>query len=290
MSGFIFLPASDTESDGSGRLRPTSLTNAVLDADGAVTGLTNGVSYVPFYLVDGPARTPGTTTLPVFLDARASSDNTGSGINSFTATRPAYSTGDLVVVAVFNDGDDARVGALTVTAPDAETVTKRIDTFDDGDAGTNGHSATLFTYVAGATKAAAGADIVCTLGVGLIEQFYVVVMVFDAGTFNASTPLLNLTTSTSGTTGTTDVSSGGFTAAAANGIVVFIAGREFEAVSALAPSGWTQRINSDGGAMAIYAATRNAPTTTSETVAAQSFPGATGTVQFVGMTFLVNPA
>ena len=111
----------------------------------------------------------------------------------------------------------------------------------------------------------------------------------DAGTFNTTTRLVNKTTTTS-TAGETFALSGAFTASAAQGRLGFVCARAFDAISTTAPVGWTQAANVDYGALPGYAALRNAATTSSESVAATTFPGITGTHPYVGFTYVVNPA
>lgn len=281
MVQFLYAPAADFSGDDL-----TTLTNAVIDADGALTGLTNGTAYRALVLSDpSPSFTPSGTSAPVLIDTVISGTNTAT--NSFAASNPAYSTGDLVLVAVMNDRDAATLGAVSITAPNAETVTTEQATFGDGNSGADGHVMTVFSYVATA-GATAGANITCA-NAGTADQYTVVVQVWDAGTFNTTTRLVNKTT-TSSTAGDANVTSGAFTASSAQGRLGFICARAFDGVSDTPPTGWTEEANADYGALPGYAALRNAATTASESVTATTFTGLTAARPFVGFTYVVNPA
>lgn len=281
MVQFLYAPAADFSGDDL-----TTLSNAVIDADGALTGLTNGTAYRALVLSDpSPNFTPSGTSAPVLIDTVISGTNTFT--NAFSASNPTYSTGDLVLVFVMMDQDATRSGTVSITAPNGETVTTEQATFDDGNTGTNGHNMTVFSYVATA-GATAGANIACAND-NFADQFTVVVQVWDAGTFNTTTRLVNKTT-TSNTAGSTTVTSGAFTAAAAQGRIGFVACRAFDAFSATPPTGWTEEANADYGALPGYAAIRNAATTSSESVTATTFNTVSGTFPFVGFTYVVNPA
>lgn len=227
-------------------------------------------------------------TPPVLLGTEISGTNTDS--SSFAATNPAYSVGDLVLVFVMNDGGTDRVGTVSVTAPNAETVTQEQAPVSDGNAGTTGHTISAFSYVATSAESS-GANITCAISGGLsaVEQFTVVVMVFDAGTFNPTTRLVNKS-HTFSTGGETFMNSAAFSAATADGRVVFVAARAFDAVDTT-PAGWTQRANTDPGALPGYAATRDALTTSAESVAAATFSdSALDSRAYSALTVVVSPA
>jgi hypothetical protein len=145
----------------------------------------------------------------------------------------------------------------------------------------------MFTYVA--TSAETAGNIINVANSGTADQYIVIVEIYDAGTFNTTTRLLNKTvTKSAAAVGT--ITSGAFTAGAANGLISFVALTPFDALSSPAPTGWQQQENLDVGAIAGYLATRNALTTTSEAVTATSFPRSTGTGPFIAVTAVVNPA
>ncbi len=259
-------------------------TGALIDAAGLTGDVTCAITAVNEHASDtleSAAITLGAAVNPVILEVIASGTN--SGTTSFSATNPAYSIGDLVIVAVHIDRGAQHT--LTVTAPDGETVVAAEPYFDTGDTGTGGNSSGLFYYIA-TSAGAEGANITCTYGTG--EQFAVTVAVVDSGTFNAATPLVDVAaTSATGLTGEASAVSAAFTATPAAGLVAFFCGSNADAVSGT-PSGWTQQVNLDVGAVAGYCATRDAPTTASESVAAGTFTLA-GTQIWTGITAVINP-
>lgn len=237
-----------------------------------------GITYViaPYVPPSSPVVTP------VLLGTEHSGTN--SAVTSYTATNPAYSAGDLVLVSVSMDSDLDRVIPVTVVAPNGETVTKEVDTTDDGNVGTAGHCITLFSYIATAAQSS-GANIQCNSG-SQAEQFAVTVKVFDAGTFDPTTPLVNKNT-TASASAVANAPTAAFTAAVEDGMIVFFACTAFEPIGT-APAGWTGG-GFDVGAIATYGGQRTALTTSAESVSAVNFPITVSSQPFVAVTAVVAP-
>ena len=259
-------------------------TGGSIDARGLSGDLTVRVTATNIHgsdALESAVETLAAPVNPVHIATRMSGTN--SGVTSYAATNPAYSVGDLVIVATRND--HGTLETVTVTAPNGETVNTAQANFNTGTGGTGGTSMAVYWYIATSAETS-GANIACARTVG--EQWSVSVTVFDAGTFDAGMPLSNVTTT--GATGVTveaNAVSGAFTASSADGMVLFLAGMDVEPVSST-PAGWTERGNDDVGAIAGYVATRDAYTTAAESVAAATFPLAASRL-WVGVTAIVNP-
>ena len=259
-------------------------TGDTIDASGLSGDLTVRITAANIHgsdTLESAAETLAAAVNPVHLATMMSGTN--SGVTSYVATNPAYSIGDLVVVAVRVDrGTSTTVG---MTAPNGETVTTVRAQLDTGDTGTGSTSMALYWYIATAVRSS-GANITCTSSAA--EQFSVSVSVFDAGTFDATTPLANTASgSATGLTPTANATSPATTATETGGMALFFAGVDIETV-ATTPSGWTELGKNDIGAIGGYVGKRNAFTTAGENIAAATFPLANPSL-WVGVTAIVNP-
>ena len=229
---------------------------------------------------------------PVFLSSETSGIN--SAETTFDATHPAYSTGDLVITVVAIDRDVAQITPITLTTtadvatgPDGETlrIAKALsDNTAAGTGGTGANSLIIFDYTALADRAS-GANLRLSMGQANGDAWTIAVLVFEAGTFNPTTPISDVTTAIG--EAETAMASPTTTATNANGVVVFAAAVDFDD-TASTPAGWTKRAEFDIGAQAVCVFTRDALTTASEIVASASFP-INGTEGWVGSTFVINP-
>ena len=227
--------------------------------------------------LESSAITLASAINPVHLGTSMSGSN---GTSNYNATNPAYSIGDLVVVAFRMDR--GTVAGMSITAPDGETVNTAQAQFDTGDTGAGDISLAVYWYIATSAETS-GANINCVPGT--YEQISISVSVFDAGTFNATTPLANA--ATNGGDSTT-VGIPGTTATNAGGMVLAFAGAKVEPFST-APSGWTELGKNDVGAIAGWAGRRDAFTTASESVSAASVSIA-ATNDWVAATLVIEGA
>lgn len=225
------------------------------------------------------------TVNPVHLGTTIGGTNSGT---SYGLTTPAYSTGDLVVLAV-RIGQGALAGHSNdivppATGPDGETLTVVQAHFDNVTSGDD-MSMAVYRYIAAADRAA-GASI--SFGYDIVEQIVVSASVFDAGTFNASTPISNVTPAWSETV-VASASSGALTATYAGGMVITAIAGFADNITGT-PAGWTGLVTAlDVGALTGYVGKRDAFTTAGENVAAASFTLAGDGAAWVSTTFVVNP-
>lgn len=273
-------------------ITPTAGTNNF-----SATGLTENTAYKwHFYQVnpDGPSNivtsaeftTDAAVGLvePVLLDTVVSGTNTTT--DPFTADYPSYNVGDLIVVYVGNDNSDASIGPFVVTAPDGEAVYTEQAILGDDTNTSNEQTMAIFSYVAGVTKGSPGAGIGVDIAFG--DQHVVMVQRYQAGTFKDTTPRMGSITRTANIAGGAAMLSAAISAAQEKSKVFFVANLSFNPPNDPIPSGWTQHVNSDVGALVGFLCTRDAVTTAGENVAAAQFESSTSN-NWIGLTGLILP-
>ena len=198
-------------------------------------------------------------TNPVILGSSSTANGAGSSHNIST---PAYSIGDLVLFNVGLDSGASVGGISTITPANGETVVTEQARFGDG--GTGQTSNSLHWFIATSSETA-GDNIAVTLSAS--DQLSSVAVVFDAGTFDATTPVADVTTATGNAASATSPAT---TATQAGGIAMAFIAADAQDITGT-PAGWTKLDLADANASTSYTARKDGFTAASEAIAAATF-------------------
>jgi len=182
-------------------------------------------------------------------------------------TLPAFSTGDLVIIAydLWNNS-----GTPTVTwasGPDGETVTDIVNSY--GSTGNDGVKLAAGYFIATADYAGgemANDSTVSTRWAGAI-------VVVPAGEFDATTPIGATGGAANSASDVTDITLASFSAGSTDGggKLLVIAGADQDPFNTTMPSGYTMLETRDGGRGVILLAARDTAITNSETIGTAVF-------------------
>ena len=182
----------------------------------------------------------------------------GSSGGSFARpTHQAYVSGDLMIMAFFQDDDDTIT--RPTTGPNSETL---IVDFED-EIGINGPKLIVQAWVGTGTVSAGYQDFT-NWNEGWIGQ----TILIPSGEFDSTTPIDSVSLVGGATSGTT-APSPAWDGTAAGGRVIVFAGADFRAFTGGVPSGWTQVVEQfeSDAAVGCSVSYRTAETTASEAIA-----------------------
>ena len=234
------------------------------------------------------AITVPSVTNPVLLTFNTTGQN--GGVITFDHTTPAYSIGDLVIIdAAFSSG--SLLGTVTLShpthgtmkGPNNETVNVGLAPHFTADTGAGGNGAAQYWYIATSAETAATIRIAWT---GSTTASRATIYAVDAGTFDPTTPVDDHATGEG--TLADPIPSPATTATRAGGQPMVFFTTEVSPVTAF-PAGWTNRQNSDGGALVNVLASRDTVTTAGGAVASANFDLAAGQ-DWLGHTYVINGA
>lgn len=190
-----------------------------------------------------------------------------SGTTSPAIDYPAYSSGDLIIQQLVTDSDP------THTLPSAGAGSETIIAIADSRVGTvAGPRISVIYYIATSGQSAGS----LTWGSSESETHSGETVVVPAGEFDADDPIdaisaIGKQESSSGST----ITMPSFSATSvADGLVVMMGGVDSDPMDdPFSPAGWTDLVGAgrDDGSQNSYISTRDAATTSSETIAAASF-------------------
>ena len=206
-----------------------------------------------------------------------------SGPTPYDVNTPAYSSGDLILVAYGLDRNYDAAGPVNLTdladqallGPNGEAISRPVQSLGvDQGAVTVG----AFSYIA---TSAVTAGVNLKLASAIDEQFSIVV-----ARFSNAAGIADISAIGSGTGAT--ATAPGTTATNANGMVCSVIAVDGDALDEGSPTaGWTIRSNVDVGAAHVALITRDLLTTASEVIASTDHP-ITASDEWVAATFVVE--
>jgi hypothetical protein len=212
---------------------------------------------------------------PVIEVADCTESGNNTATTSWDVSYPAYVSGDLLC---FHVASDATVTHdWSATGPNGETVVTISDSY-----GGTAQRISAFYFVGSATTGAS----TFTVTPSATEQWTAVVVKVPAGEFDSTTPVQATIGSANVTTAGTGLATPTWTAGAkADGKIVVAAAIDTLTTGG-APSGWTELIARDRGAVGIMVGVRNAATTAGESVASATFTKSSETHSVIG--YVIN--
>lgn len=233
---------------------------------------------------DTKTATAASLTTPVYLGAAVSGNN--NAVDSHLADYPAHDAGDLLVVVSYYDNRLGYVGNVNVTGISGETVYQEQALIGNFLSTNDEQSTAIHSFVANATRSAGTGILVDNDG--SVDNLQVVVFRIQAGTFKATAPRLGSITHTYENAVQSATLTGAISNAQAQSLVFAVVNYAFNAPTWNSPSGWTERINNDNGAVVAQLVTRNAATTASENVSAVTLSSNTNS-NWNALTGLILP-
>lgn len=192
--------------------------------------------------------------------------NNGTSTN-IDVTLPAYSSGDLVIIAYSLWNNSGTPTVTWASGPNSETVTDLVNGY--GASGNNGLQLCIGYFIA--TAGYAGGTMANDSTVS--TRWGAAVIIVPAGEFDATTPIGATGGGANSASDVADITMASFSAGSTDGggkLLAFV-GADQDPFNATMPSGWTNLEINDYGRAAICLAGRDAAITDSETIGTAVF-------------------
>ena len=214
-------------------------------------------------------------TPPLIEAADVAIDGNSTATSSWSVPHNAYASGDLVVFFLSNDASTTHT--RPTLGPNSEVITDLTVNFNTG---TNGPTISAWRFIGTGTVGASTVTVTSSTD----DQWAGGSFVVPAGEFDPANPIEAFNTDGRNANGTT-ATSPALTGITADGTVLAWVAIDTDPFLTN-PSAWTQIGTFDAGQVAARISTRDAATTTSETIAAATWTMASDSFSSLG--FVVN--